>query len=599
MGLTAACEWAQTWLHALADGPADGRGGLAMSGAARTLFALPTPISGMARRFLSFRHVSSEAWSGILFVVVVSITAHLFFSWMGFNPTDDGFSLAYARRLLEGQTPHADFITLRPVLSPLMHMPEVMLGGDYAIWIGRLSVWIQLACIAWWWVAIPSILMRQKLPVLARVGIGVIAFCISAHSFPIMPWHTIDGLFLVSLGTLLCVRSSPKKRWLGYFILALAYLTKQSFLLVAPLVIFLMNDFRSFRCWAAILLPAFLYGALLMATGALADSYAQLAAHTNAYEIGVLSYTSNRSVLHAVIVGAVAGWLVVGYSQHPIRWRQAVAKTGALIMAAVPFYEMASALSTGSTPELAFILWGFAAGICGYLVMADQDDAHRQIIIGFCFALIASWSASISLGYATPILGAAGLIAAIAILAYRFCAGAWRVSFNVIIAVCALFTVQQFFIAREQYIYRQPSVQYLTKELGEVFPGGKGIRTDEKTYALLGDLQGAIHREKGMGKIYAILPDLAGYWVKAPETNPLPIDWALSTELPNELLTNKVIDSLNAKRGSIVVLIQKVRADTIALGGALLGDSGYSPPVTYVKKNFTRTGDTRFFEIYE
>ena len=72
-------------------------------------------------------------WNNIIYIAflfIVPTIAHIAFSWIGFNPTDDGFTLAYSRRLLDGQIPHKDFIIIRPILSPLLHTPIVYLFLD-------------------------------------------------------------------------------------------------------------------------------------------------------------------------------------------------------------------------------------------------------------------------------------------------------------------------------------------------------------------------------------------------------------------------------------------------------------------------------------
>src|SRR5918912_610006 len=92
-----------------------------------------------ARAWVQARSAGLSA--GFLFVAGVSLVAHLLFSSLGFNPTDDGFILAYSRRLLDGQVPHRDFISIRPVGSSYLHLIEVVIGGDYTLWISRLFVW--------------------------------------------------------------------------------------------------------------------------------------------------------------------------------------------------------------------------------------------------------------------------------------------------------------------------------------------------------------------------------------------------------------------------------------------------------------------------
>ena len=49
----------------------------------------------------------------------LAVAAYLY-NWvghLGYNPTDDGFVLAGAQRLLHFQIPHADFVSARPVGS--------------------------------------------------------------------------------------------------------------------------------------------------------------------------------------------------------------------------------------------------------------------------------------------------------------------------------------------------------------------------------------------------------------------------------------------------------------------------------------------------
>ena len=67
----------------------------------------------------------------VAFLLVVPALTHLLFSWRGFALVDYGFTLAYSRRILEGQVPHHDFIIIRPFVSLLIHTPFVLLGGDY------------------------------------------------------------------------------------------------------------------------------------------------------------------------------------------------------------------------------------------------------------------------------------------------------------------------------------------------------------------------------------------------------------------------------------------------------------------------------------
>ena len=56
----------------------------------------------------------SPALRALLLLLGIPLVLQLAYSWMGFNPTDDGFILAYSRRVLNGQIPHLDFISHSP-----------------------------------------------------------------------------------------------------------------------------------------------------------------------------------------------------------------------------------------------------------------------------------------------------------------------------------------------------------------------------------------------------------------------------------------------------------------------------------------------------
>src|SRR5215210_5559612 len=117
---------------------------------------------------------SREVLAAAAFIVSATLLSHLLFSWMGFTPTDEGFTLAYGRRLLDGQVPHRDFIIIRPFFSPLVHAPFVLLGGDHTFWLSRLFVWFELACVSWLWVAVVNRLMKSPFSAADRLLVSLI-----------------------------------------------------------------------------------------------------------------------------------------------------------------------------------------------------------------------------------------------------------------------------------------------------------------------------------------------------------------------------------------------------------------------------------------
>ncbi|MCX7624792.1 MAG: hypothetical protein N2Z21_01045, partial [Candidatus Sumerlaeaceae bacterium] len=207
---------------------------------------------------------------------LLAIVCHLIYSPLGFNPTDDGLQLAFARRVLHGEIPHRDFISVRPALSYYAWAPAVALFGDRVLLLSRGIVWLQWAAItaAWTWLFARA-LPKNHLQSAEITAAGIIAFATSVHHFPIMPWHTTDGLMLASLGLMLTCSSRPVRRSLGWFIIGLAPLCKQSFVPLVPLLLLLSLDRKRWQAWMLATAPTFFYACALVMAGAGKDAWDQ------------------------------------------------------------------------------------------------------------------------------------------------------------------------------------------------------------------------------------------------------------------------------------------------------------------------------------
>jgi hypothetical protein len=224
---------------------------------------------------------------------------------------------------------------------------------------------------------------------------------------------------------------------------------------------------------------------------------------------------------------------------------------------------------------------------------------RRGLSVLCVLAAAASWSASISFGYNTPALaaGALALVLLVCLATALSDLPARRVRGPSTLALGGLVVVvvAAFAFGRATHVYREPPASELTHPLDGVLPGGAGIRASAGTHAFLLDLQAAV-AQAGPGP-YAILPDAPGWWAKAPQRNPLPIDWNLELELSNPTLVSRVTDSLDAQRGTLTVLVQKVRADMLAEGLAPL-EAGENRIVDHVRGAWEKKGETCLFELY-
>lgn len=542
-----------------------------------------------------FHVIGLKTLAGILFVGLATLAAHWSFSWIGYNPTDDGFTLAYSRRLLDGQIPHLDFIIIRPFLSPVLHMPFVWVAGDSLYWWSRAFVWFQWASMAWLWTMTINRLAGRPFRMIDCALLALIGMAFSANTWAVMAWHTIDGLWLATIGVaLICGRTRRRLRFLGYLLLGTAYLCKQSFFPAVPLILLIHRDWRDLRLWLGAAIPGIAYVIYLALTGALWDAYIQLTAISSMADVldsnarGLTVYVFFGYLAFRLIAGAPA---IVGLTHNP----RLSARLGAGLVAVVaildivtPAFTLRSLYATSYT--LASLLLG---GALYFVLEARRGNPFLQLIL---MILVLAWSATISVGAKSPALMAGPMV--IALLAGILPAvfrPRWR---TVVLLILAGLTAAGFRSLRHEVVYMEQPAARLTFALDGVFPGGRGIKTNPNTYAFLADLQKAVALASGYPDPYAILPDIPGYWARAAQRNPLPIDWAKNTELSDLRLLRRVTDALDAQRSHLTMIVQKVQAFPLPQGFKNLGSSDKFAVARHVRQNFKKCGETTYFELY-
>ena len=533
----------------------------------------------------------------VAFLLIVPTLAHLLFSWRGFNLVDDGFTLAYSRRILEGQVPHRDFIIIRPFLSPLIHTPFVLFGGDYTYWASRFFVWFQFACISWAWVCIVNRAFGNPFDNTTKLFIALVSFAASVHYFVLTAWHTVDGMFLTSIGVwILLTQRHTTNRIVGYLLIATAYLCKQSFLFMAPLSVLLLGDWREKKYWLTITLPGAVYCAYLLATGSFSEAILQLTSQTGLVSMGVGSYL-NYGTLLGVVAGYCSMFLLSTNAVPLPRTRRVSKYVAASILIAMPALFITAGLYWGSLATVSFGVFGMVLGAVMYQVstgIARDEDKVPVVLV----ALVLAWSVSLSVGYNFPTLLLGPLFTILAALVYSH-----RESLNprllrTTLTIAGVAILLSFAVSRPYYIYREQPSSELTRSLDGVLPGGRLIYTNPNTYDYLLDLNEAADEVSARNRTYAIIPDEPGYWVQSKQTNPLPVDWPQPVELSNPYLTDRVTRDLEAQRGEVVIIVQKAQAFYLADGFVPLDEDQY-PVVEYVHANFEKTDETEFFELYE
>lgn len=560
------------------------------------------PLANPGENFSMIEHATGRAgknvlrWvAAVLFLVGVPLAAHLTLSWIGYNPTDDGFTLAYSRRILDGQIPHLDFIIIRPFLSPVIHVPFVWLAGDNLYWISRGFIWFQLACLAWIWTMIINRALDKPLGIIEQWLLALTALAFSTNHWPLLAWHTIDGLWLAAMGAALCIQAQRGIKFTGYLLLASAYLCKQSFVFAAPLAIFILKDWRDLRLWLAVAFPAIAYVLYLSLTGSLYDAWIQFTAHTSLENI-IDKYANNLTAY--LFFGYLALRWITGAppSEVMAAHRHRQQRLGLVLIWFIVGFEMTWSLWYGKMYGDSFALFWLLVGALGYIALERRFQPTRIAQTWLLILLLAGCS-SISIGACSPDLMAGPMAVALLVATLAVVQKRWiKISLSLILAVASLTALWQ---ARHSSVYHESPANQLTASLDGVFRGSRHLKTNPNTAAFLVDLNKAVALAKSKSLPYAIIPDFPGYWARSPQPNLLPIDWVKNTEISDPRLLQRVIQTLDGHRGQLIVIVQKVEAFPLAKQFKPLANSQKFATVRYVRKTFRKIAETKYFDLYQ
>jgi hypothetical protein len=541
-----------------------------------------------------------EGWPfRLLLFLVLAGAAHLLLSRLGFNPTDDGFILAQSRRILEGQVPHRDFISIRPVGSALLHTLD-LLGGDRTFLLSRLVYWLQAATICWCWLEIALAKSSLRAGPFVLAPLAVLSFMLTTHAFPPLAWHTVDAVWLTSLGLLACQVTSGRRRLVGYALVGAAVLCKQNFLPMLPLAVLAQGDARRPSAWLAVAAPAALYVAALATLGAFADLRQQMFAYRELAGSGVRRYLAAPGWPAGLVTGLVAGGaMALG---------RAGARSGAKAVAPwLGFVLLVAAIgSAGWTLDAEHFLYvdhmSFAVlgCLCGFLLASVRHPRNAPLVPVAALLAVLGWCSGISFGYQTPahVAGPIAILLVVGGAGGLVDASRTRLVIAALLGAAVLGVAGHWWSARRDHIYNEATAPLLTHRLDGVLAGANGIVTNANTFAVLSDLRDLVARLKG--RRYAIVVDVPGWWARSPQANPLPADWPQSMELHTLELQDRFSAHAVGLRGEVVFIVQKVQMTTLAEKIVPVGDrNAYYGAAVWIHHTFRQLEGSRYWGLYE
>lgn len=482
-------------------------------------------------------------------LALVWVVAARLFVGIGFNPTDDGLVVIQSSQLVDGATPHVDIISPRPLGSPLLHVVDVLLPTPLLV-TSRAIALIEFLIIA---AAGVRLLQRKPLgrwgP--SEIALTLIAFMVNLHTFPLLSWHTVDGLLLSTLAFVVLDKAfteqSARLLRVGLLLAGATPLIKQSFAPVPLIVIaWMVWTVRSGRSpfsrrallanlpW--VLAPGVVYVGWLVVTSSLSQAISQMTSASGIDAIAGLVVTAPSLVALGATVVLV--WAVVVARRRNPAGPDPARLTTALQVAGGALIVLALAATFGGqlryTESWGAVLWWSAAMTAGLWSVAD-----RHVDVPAVAILALGWMTSLSWGYPVPnLMGGLLLVAAVSRGLLLIDAGLGparrvtlaRAATALVVVVCVALAPLSFW-ARNQTVYRDvPATRSV--DLGPLAPDFRGVRAGKMTARYLEQIKQCTAQYPATN--LAVVPDNAAVPRLLGRPNPLPLAWWYPLEIPSD-----------------------------------------------------------------
>ncbi|HAD13192.1 MAG TPA: hypothetical protein DCF33_12245 [Saprospirales bacterium] len=480
-------------------------------------------------------YFSSRHWPLLFFSLVVGYC--LFYAPYGINETDGGFLTGLAWQVLSGKSLYQEVVYVRPPLPVWLRMMELTWLPDHWAILGER--WIFYGKLAAYSAIGASALSKGS----ARWMLAVFGFVVSAHCYPPMAWHTVDGILFAVIAAWLLIKDAPWTVFLSGVALAACLLCKQSFYPLLP-VFLIFAALRPAKpvqnmgvFMAGLLLVAGIVAAIFNASGQL-NPFLQMtggsATWHQALEHGILDYfriTPELSIPGLMLLipafygqyqpkNVKTGWLLW------IVWLVALP----LSLAGITWLRQEHTVPFAQSRAMFWLgLW--------YLITPFWRNHHasawtsrllsvfRTQRAGWLMMAI-SWSAAVSWGYNLPILYATPWVWAGINLSDTFIQSTrWRHWKSSLTAGYLLLLLLAFYTGYS-FVYRDGKRNQMNENLGRIFPALTGIYSNAETAAMYLELKQLASRHEN----FAVLPAFPQAHFLTKTHPPLPLDWVVNRE---------------------------------------------------------------------
>ncbi len=585
-------------------------------------------VNFLGHRRYSFRNTESPAQTGsdagiaAAFAVLIPAAYAVLYAPYGMDTTDFGYFYGHARRILLGEIPYLDFIYSKPPFSLYWHAFWLGITPDIlAVLGGKLGFTAAMLGAAWLGALTLNRVFDLRnldlpLPLLATAG-----FVYGVHTFPPMPWHTVDG---VLFGSACLYAAACGRPGLAGLLGAATVLVKQSFLPVPLAAACLTFSLHSGRQALYLLLSTGIgvgttLGALAvcgalqpfmeMTTGGLSAA--------EAVEAALLIYLRQDLTIPAT---ALALWTICVLLRH----RYGIKTPGPVpiyfvILAAWYVYTALTSREWigfgASWPTLLLLIGTVQVMFPDRLISAPlrtelPGPAARSApaavarlrpsaVLGAL--LLLAWCTGISGGYKAPAFFGTPLIFAALLLHVRLMsfsskspvhtdttphgkagAAAW------IALACGLIMFRAGY--EHPYVFPQRPMPRasLTRHAGEVFPALTGVMVDGTMYETLVEFK---HLRETYGPNSKTVPAFPLAGLLTGDRPVLPAEWLQDWEIAYR--TDEIYNLLVER--DIIVFFERNQLDTLAPDG--YARTRYTVPAR-IRREWTQIDETPHFVVF-
>ena len=566
-----------------------------------------------------FTTLSIFAGTVLLYIILGIIPSE------GFNPSDDGVILAQSYRLLQGQVPHLDFISIRPVGSAALHCIHFLSPLPLEISARWLTLLQYLTySLLWAWIMVRFSRIRKYRGLIFFAFLGIWGFALNQNHYNLFPWTTIDALFWMILALSFYLPDPKtmyhKNAWLkiGFtvFFVSMAAMSRQTFVLPAIILLTgLIYHGIKLRKWKTLIagiimgsIPGLFYFIVLVINDSLPLFIQQLSGRTELFETGVNRFYTEfwRSPLVSLFILTIFLLLVYSISEGSKAgsfYRISLVPIGRIVFG-VLFISLGFSVfvSPGNLFAQSFVqfwllllLWIFEE-VCGQI----KKPQRRW----FFWALLVSWTSAISLGDNAPVF-ALGLIntTGLGYILFQFAERGFshrRLNqFQGVLTVILIGIIILSVHVQRRVNYRDVAASEQGEKLGDVFDGFGRISTNELTFSYMDEIDN-IYKLLGFPEgRFVVLPNSAIIYPLFGSPNPLPADWMQGPEFvgSEDYLMEKIKIAITGKE--IFFLIDKF--DSKRISDTLVPAQFPSESYPYMKelKGLTRVYDldSKWFEV--